>query len=785
MSKFFSAALVGVTALGAGLTAAHAQTAPSSDGGAANKLPPVVVKQKKPAVKSEKAAKSTPPSSAGDTTAAKATAKPKPQSYPQPSPTAAAPAGSSDEAMQPLAVGATGLAVPATTTRLPQSTVKPELTQTSDTARILTSIAGVAAYQAGGVSSLPVINGLNDERVRVVMGGIDVTSACANHMNPPLSYMPPTAVGSVEVVSGVTPVSKGGDSLGGTVIIERADPKFAAPGQTARTSGSVSSFYRSNGGGYGGALSGEAATQNFSMRYDGSFARSGNYDRGGDGTTEVRSTEYQSRNHSVTLSSRGDGSLFTLHAGIQEIPYQGFPNQYMDMGASSRDGILGNDAKEIDVRYKTRLGVGLLEANAFFHHVEHYMNKLDDKGGSTSSTGMPMFTDGKDFGYGIKLELPAMGNSKLRVGNELHLQRYDEWWTPVGTGGMMCCNTFWNINDGRRDRLGTFAEWEAKWSSKWTTLLGARNDVVWMDAGNVQAYNTMVPAYGTDAATFNSRDHSRTDVNFDATAMTRYEVDTSTTLELAYGRKTRSPNLYERYAWSSAGMGGSMAMRMIGWFGDLNGYVGNLDLDPEVANTISFTAAWRGGARKEWGLKVTPYYTYVHDFIDVDTKKATASNVAYLQFANHDAELYGVNVTGDAPLWSSHAIGAFAVTGTLGYVHGERTDGGALYHMMPLNGRLSLTHSLGNWSSAAEVQLVADKDRVDSRRLEPTTSGYALVNLRTSYEWQNVRFDLGVTNLLDKLYYDPLAGRNRELSGALEPLAGMGRSLNAGVTVKF
>ncbi len=31
-----------------------------------------------------------------------------------------------------------------------------------------------------------------------------------------------------------------------------------------------------------------------------------------------------------------------------------------------------------------------------------------------------------------------------------------------------------------------------------------------------------------------------------------------------------------------------------------------------------------------------------------------------------------------------------------------------------------------------------------------TTPGYALVNLRTSYNWNNVRFDLGVENLFDK-----------------------------------
>ena len=31
---------------------------------------------------------------------------------------------------------------------------------------------------------------------------------------------------------------------------------------------------------------------------------------------------------------------------------------------------------------------------------------------------------------------------------------------------------------------------------------------------------------------------------------------------------------------------------MIGWFGDGNGYVGNLNLKPETAHTISVTGQW-------------------------------------------------------------------------------------------------------------------------------------------------------------------------------------------------
>ena len=50
----------------------------------------------------------------------------------------------------------------------------------------------------------------------------------------------------------------------------------------------------------------------------------------------------------------------------------------------------------------------------------------------------------------------------------------------------------------------------------------------------------------------------------------RAEIKATFDGEFGYARKTRSPNFYERYAWSTSGMAASM----ISWFGDANGYVG-------------------------------------------------------------------------------------------------------------------------------------------------------------------------------------------------------------------
>ena len=722
-------------------------------------LPPVVVEQSaEPAAAKPAKKKKTAPSAAGE-------------AAPEGPPTGDQAA--TGEATPAIGVGTKGLAVPLNTTRLTSAAIKSQLPSTSDTAQILRNAPGVSIFTSGGVSGLPAINGLNDDRVKVLLNGMVVTSACPNHMNPPLSYIDPSQVVIADVIAGVTPVSVGGDSLGGTVIVESAVPRFAT-GEGVRTAGSISAYYHSNGDHVGTAAQASAATANVSLGYAGAWTKTDNYTRGDDGP-EVLSTLYEAQNHALTFAARSGSDLFIVQGTYASIPYQGYVNQRMDM--------IENEAWLLNARYVGHFDWGLLDARAFHHDTKHRMDILEDKGGT-----MPMNVDGTDSGYSLKAEIPLSTADVLRIGSEFHHETLEDWWPPVaGKAPMMGPDTFININDGRRDRLGTFAEWEHKWDRAWSTLIGIRNDTVWMDTGDVKGYSMM---YAADAAAFNSRDHQRTDVNFDVTALARFEPTATETYEVGYARKTRSPNLYERYAWST----GDMAADMIGWYGDANGYIGNLDLEPEIAHTASITAGWHDEAHRSWELKVTPYYTYVEDYIDANfvKKQMMNKNFVTLRFANHDARLYGINVSGSVALWRSADAGRFDLSGLLGYVNGENLDtGDNLYHMMPINARLALSHRLGGWSNALEVVAVSRKSEVNDLRNEPVTPGYALVNLRTSYEWQNVRFDLGVENVFDKLYYPPLGGvdwadyKVAGAKGTISPVPGEGRSFNAGITLSF
>jgi iron complex outermembrane receptor protein len=411
-----------------------------------------------------------------------------------------------------------------------------------------------------------------------------------------------------------------------------------------------------------------------------------------------------------------------------------------------------------------------------------------------------MYTQGKTTGINVKGDINLTPQDVLRVGGEAQQYRINDWW-PASGGGMYP-GTFWNIRDGQRDRSALYAEWEGRKSAQWMTLLGARYEQVNMDAGNAIGYNPAgMGNQGRDANAFNALGHKSTDNNVDLTAAASYTASENYAIEFGFAHKTRSPNVYERFTWSSW----QMAALMNNFVGDGNGYFGNLALKPEQANKLSATFDWHA-ADGSWGFKATPYTTQVADYIDAVQWNATTNQASttlvknqfsVLKFVNQSARIYGLDLSGHMPL-ARNAMGDFGLKGLLNYTKGTNQDtGDGLYNIMPLNVKLALTHKLEGWDNSLELLMVQAKDTVSGVRNEIKTPGYSLVNLRTSYAWKQVRLDLGVENLFDKFYYLPTSGaytgQGTTMTNPALPnypqwgtaVPGMGRSVYVGVNFKF
>ncbi len=669
-----------------------------------------------------------------------------------------------------------------------------------DTARLLQDIPGVSLYGAGGVSSLPVIQGLADDRLRTQVDGMDLVAACPNHMNPALSYIDPSNVGSVKVYAGISPVSSGGDSIGGSIQIEAAAPEFAAEGAPALRKGTLSSFYRSSGLSRGANASATLATHAWNMAFTDARSQQSNY-RAAAGfkpvaagseagrlipADEVGSSAYRTSNQELRLAWRQDQHLVQLSFARQKVGFEGFPNQRMDM--------TDNRSTQSNLRYTGQFDWGQLKARLWQQEVKHAMDMGPDR--YFYGFGMPMLTEATTRGMQLQTEVDVNDLHMLRMGVERQTYVLYDWWPPVG--GSMGPNAFWNVDNGQRIRDGAYAEWQADWSPQWSMLSGARVDRIVTDADKVQGYDNGLGAiWGKDAADFNASSRHRKDELLDLAMTLRYQPHLSAGYELGVARKAHAPNLYQRYAWSTQ----PMAALMNNFMGDGNGYIGNLSLRPEVARKLALTGAWQDGEDGTWQLKVTLHASHVDDFIDAkrcDFGQCSSANVSavesfvLLQYTNVPARLYGMDLSGRKRLLMSETAGELNGWFVLSHVRGRNlASGDDLYNIMPDNIRLALEHKVGGFTASLELLAVAAKRRVSKVRNEITTPGYGLAHLRASYEWRHARLDLGLENVFNRLYFPPLGGaylgQGRSMTSAGIPwgtaVPGPGRSINISLSL--
>jgi len=684
-----------------------------------------------------------------------------------------------------------------------------------DTATLMTNVSGVGFQVGGAVSSIPVIRGLADQRINVLVDGVDAVPACPNHMNTPLSYVDPSSIQSLQVYKSYKPVSIGLNSIGGAVVASTGQPIFAEEGKNLIT-GNVGGFYNTNNNNIGANLSVTAATDWISVNYTGSTSSANNYTaarafhtgqptygttRSGSVTNQttaqilpgnmVGSTSYESTNQAVALALKSDKHTVQLKYSWQDIPYEGYVNQRMDL--------TGNQQNRYNLQYWGGYDWGKLEAQAYYEQLNHQMNFGPDKqfyyGNGT--LGMPMNTNSNTSGVKVKGDINIAEASLLRTGAEWQRYYLNDWWPQSGTGGMSPY-TFQNINGGLQQIASVFGEWEQRFTQDVKSELGVRYSLINASTGNVHGYNlnyapsalaggtagsntttgyampTMGCATGTgmcnettDAAAFNNGSRSATFNDVDVVLTTSYKHSEKQDMQLGLARQVRAPSLYELYSWSAW----NMAAVMNNFVGDGNGYFGNPNLKPETAYTASAVYDLHTTER-EWMVKASPFYSYVNNYIDamqwtgnaaqgrqLSASAPVLNQFVTMQYVNQNANLAGIDLDGQMPIAKTD-FGRFSAQGLFNWTYGKNLSTGyGLYNVMPVNGKLNLSHQYGGWDNQLQFIAVANKNNFLSvERNEIPTPGYFLTNLKASYSWSKVRVDAGINNLFNTFYYQPLGG---------------------------
>lgn len=638
----------------------------------------------------------------------------------------------------------------------------------SDAAELLRRTPGGNVNRNGPLSGIAQYRGMYGDRVNVLVDGIYINSGGPNAMDPPLHYVARPLLDSLEVVRGISPVSAGAETIGGTIRVQSKTSEFNNSDTFEATIDANAVVTSNKRGSALGALWSVA-------RRDHRFHASGTTEYGSHTEAGGGDTIFPTR---YRRDSFGAGYGFRLGAHELALDLQ-----------RNETGETGTPALPMDIVYVDSTFGGAeyfgdwadfsLHAQLFASDVEHKMANFTLREPPLNPLGMVTrrfaITSSSGTGWRFDSGLP-LGFGRLSMGFDGHAAEHDATvFDPDNP--MFFVDTY---NEVERKLYGLFAEWNSPLGTAWNLQLGGRLNSIESDAGFVDSSLTMAPNPALQQAVtnlrdeFNASDRKRSDTNYDLVAQLRYRINPIAAAHLGLARKTRSPSYQERYLW--------LPLESTGGLADGNVYIGDVYLDPEVSNQF------------ELGLDLTTsrayltprfFYHLVDDYIQgVPTDNEDATTVAQitqgddfvLQFSNVDARLYGFDMD-----WGFRIDEHWRLDGIVNYVRGKRRDiADNLYRIAPLNATVALTYEQTKWSGTAEVVAYDSQNSVSATNREEKTPGYGLLNLFGHYSIvATTVLRAGVYNVFDKRYQEHLNGYNRVRDSDIplgERLPGAGRN---------
>jgi iron complex outermembrane receptor protein len=151
-------------------------------------------------------------------------------------------------------------------------------------------------------------------------------------------------------------------------------------------------------------------------------------------------------------------------------------------------------------------------------------------------------------------------------------------------------------------------------------------------------------------------------------------------------------------------------------------------------------------------VKVKTFYSKLKDYIYYNSNKALKG---VNNFENIDANIYGVELSG-----SYYASDRVTLDAGVSYKKGEKDtlptgqSDRDLAEITPFKLNASVAYDYDEQGDVMLSVVAADKwDSIDSDNGEQALAGYAVLNLKTTREFDNgIEFTAGVDNMLDKTY---------------------------------
>jgi len=636
-----------------------------------------------------------------------------------------------------------------------------------DTADMVKSVPGANVNKNGPMTGISQYRGMFGSRMNVQLDGLNITPAGPNWMDPPLSHIAPSQLENIQVIRGISPVSAGAESIGGTIKAKTAQLPYSTDGNI-RQHGTISGGYDSNNNAFT-----SAARLGISSGTD-RLQINGNYDKGQDmkagNGKDIVPTQYKRHNLGVEYSHLFSGSEGSLGYHNERVDNAGSPALPMD--------IIYVKGNTYSAAFHSNNDAGLRWlADIHYINTDHLMNNFSLRSAPLmlGKPGTPVMrraslSNAKDFAYKLHASLP-LGDGRITVGTDGWLAKNKADVTDPNNAAF----SLQNYNNAKRNRFSLFSEWQAPMTSSLNIQTGVRYSRVNMNSGTVSSSGFRGPLLAkinTLSSQFNTSQRKQNDNLLDLSLQLTQTINDNLKFNIGVARKQRAPSYQERYLWSPLESTAGLA--------DKRTYVGDVNLNPETAYHIDAGLDWQSER-----TYFTPhiFYKRVNNYIQgTSVSSGSAYNFRVLQgnmikggsfctthpldpfcvplkFTNVNAELYGADAG-----FGVNVTEHISLDGTISYVRGKRRDiKDNLYRIAPLNSTVDLSYFADSgWSLTTEGVFYDRQNQVSQTNAEQKTAGYSIFNLHGRYSIsRNIELTAGVNNVLDRFYQNHLSGYNR------------------------
>ena len=136
----------------------------------------------------------------------------------------------------------------------------PDSSGLKDTASLLKRVPGANVNRNGPLTGVASYRGMFGNRINISVDGANMKEVGPNSMDPPLSHIPAPLTGELTVHRGISPVSSGIESFGGSMHAESKKGRFSDTDEI-ELSGTASMGYSSVEDGHYGVLLGAIANK--------------------------------------------------------------------------------------------------------------------------------------------------------------------------------------------------------------------------------------------------------------------------------------------------------------------------------------------------------------------------------------------------------------------------------------------------------------------------------------------------------------------------------------------